>query len=231
MRVGRQTATVRSSRPAGRVVVALLCLGVAAVLVSACQITSGTQFVSHRAPDGVDVFFRVPPHWAIFDTNQIIEAQNGRLGPTQLKQIGSGQWIESMTPRPGATAKNSLGIGKRFPTALVEARVLGTTERDDLSFSTMRSELLGTDPLTATSGFQVLSYTEFADPGGIHGIKMIVNITNSTPVLTFGQVTAVDANTNYIFAVGVGCEASCWGENAGAVTSLLNSWTLKEQSP
>jgi hypothetical protein len=206
-------------------------LGVVALVASGCQITSGTQFVSHRAPDGVDVFFRVPPHWSIFSTDQIIEAQNGKLGPSQLKQIGSGQWIEAMTPRPGATAKTSLGIGKRFPTAVVEARQLGATERDDLNFSSMRSEFLSTDPLTATSGYQVLDYSEFTEPGGIHGIKMIVNITSSSPVLTFGQVTAVDANTNYLFAVGVGCEASCWGENAGAVTSLLNSWTLKEQAP
>lgn len=209
----------------------MLVLGAVALVASGCQISSSVQFVSHRSPDGVDLYFRVPPHWTIFDTDQILEAQNGKLGPTQLKQIGAGQWIETMTPRPGATAKTSLGIGKRYPTALVEARQLGTTERDELSFSTMRSELLGTDPLTATSGFQVLSYSEFTAAGGIHGIKMIVNITSTTPVLTFGQVTAVDADTNYIFAVGVGCEASCWGENASAVTSLLNSWTLKEQSP
>jgi len=161
----------------------------------------------------------------------VLEAQNGKLGPTQLKQIASGEWIETMSNRPGVTAKTSIGIGKRYPTAVVETRELGGTERDSLNFSAMRSELLGTDPLTASSGFEVLNYSEFAMPGGIHGIKMVVNITGTTPVLTFGQVTAVDANTNFIFAVGVGCQASCWGANAGAVTSLLKSWTLKEQAP
>jgi hypothetical protein len=60
---------------------------------------------------------------------------------------------------------------------------------------------------------------------------MIVNITGASPVLTFGQVTAVDANTDWIFAVGVGCQASCWGANASALTQILNSWTLKEQAP
>jgi hypothetical protein len=200
-------------------------------LVSGCQVGSSFQYVSHRAPDGVDLYFKVPPNWETFNTDQVLEAQNGKLGPTQLKQIADGEWIVTMSNRPGVTASTSLGIGKRFPTALVETRQLGTTERDDLNFAAMRAELLGTDPLTASSGFQVLNYSEFALSGGIHGIKMIVNITSTTPVLTFGQVTAVDANTDYIFAIGVGCQASCWGLNASAVTSLLNSWTLKEQAP
>ena len=211
----------------------LVAIGVAALglLLSGCQFGASYHYVSHRSPDGVDLYFKVPPKWSIFNTNQVLEAQNGKLGPTQLKQIASGEWIETMSNRPGVTAKTSIGIGKRYPTAVVETRELGGSERDSLNFSAMRSELLGTDPLTATSGFEVLNYSEFAMPGGIHGIKMVVNITGTTPVLTFGQVTAVDANTNFIFAVGVGCQASCWGANAGAVTSLLKSWTLKEQAP
>lgn len=215
----------------GRLIAIALFCGSLGLVLSGCQVGSSFQYVSHRAPDGVDLYFKVPPHWAIFNTDQVIEAQNGKLGPTQLRQIAGGEWIETMSPRPGVTPRSSIGIGKRYPTAVVESRQLGSSERDSLSFASMRSELLGTDPLTATSGFQVLSYNEFALPGGIHGIKMIVNITGTSPVLTFGQVTAVDANTNWIFAVGVGCQASCWGANASAVTQILNSWTLKEQSP
>lgn len=226
-----RTRPRRVTRKAGRSSLLVVGLGLLGLLLSSCQVGASYQYVSHRAPDGVDLYFKVPPKWAIFDTDQVVEAQNGKLGPTQLKQIANGEWVETMSPRPGVTPKTSLGIGKRFPTALVETRQLGETERDDLNFAAMRSELLGTDPLTATSGFQVLSYSEFSLSGGIHGIKMIVNITGTSPVLTFGQVTAVDANTNYIFAVGVGCQASCWGANASAVTSLLNSWTLKEQAP
>jgi hypothetical protein len=219
------------ARRAGRSSLVVLAVGGLGLLLSSCQVGASFEYVSHRASDGVDLYFKLPPRWAIFDTDQVVEAQNGKLGPTQLKQIANGEWVETMSPRPGVTPKTSLGIGKRYPTAVVETRPLGESERDDLNFSTMRSELLGSDPLTATSGFEILSYKEFTKPGGIRGIKMIVNITGTTPVLTFGQVTAVDANTNFIFAVGVGCQASCWGANAGAVTSLLNSWTLKEQAP
>jgi hypothetical protein len=203
-----------------------------AVLLAGCQVGSSFQYVSHRAPDGVDLYFKVPPNWKIFNTSQVLVAQNGKLGPTQEKQIANGEWIATMSNRPGVTAKQaSFSIGDRFPAATVLVRPLGQSERDSMNFATMRSLLLNADPLTASSGYEVLNYDEFTLPGGIRGIKMIVNITSGSPVLTFGQVTAVDANTNYIFTLGVGCEASCWGLNASAVTSLLDSWTLKEQSP
>ena len=211
----------------------LVAIGVAALglLLSGCQFGASYQYVSHRSPDGVDLYFKVPPKWSIFNTNQVLEAQNGKLGPTQLKQIASGEWIETMSNRPGVTAKTSIGIGKRYPTAVVETRELGGTERDGLNFSAMRSEILGTDPSPPPLASRCSTTANSPCPGASTAIKMVVNITKTSPVLTFGQVTAVDANTNYIFSVGVGCQASCWGANAGAVTSLLNSWTLKEQAP
>ena len=158
-------------RRVGRSSLFVVALGLLGFLLSSCQVGASFQYVSHRASDGVDLYFKVPPHWAIFDTDQVVEAQNGKLGPTQLKQIANGEWVETMSPRPGVTPKTSLGIGKRYPTAVVETRQLGATERDGLNFSAMRSELLGTDPLTATSGFQILSYNEFALAGGSTGSR------------------------------------------------------------
>ncbi len=230
MSVGVGGHSRRASRGARRSLVLVLALG-AGLLVAGCQLGSSFRYVSHRAPDGVDLYFKVPNNWTIFDTDQVLEAQNGKLGPTQLKQLSTGEWIETMSNRPGITAKDSIGIGKRYPTAVVVERQLGASERDSLNFAAMRSELLGTDPLTAASGFQVLNYSDFTGSGGIRGIKMVVNITSTTPVLTFGQITAVDAATNYLFTIGVGCEASCWSLNASAINTLLKSWTLKEQAP
>jgi len=226
-RVLRRLPTGRAGRLVGIVAVA----GAMVVFASGCQITSGVQYVSHRAPDGVDLYFKVPQHWSVFDTKQVLQAENGPLGPTQLKQIAGGEWVEAMTPRPGAKPGSALGYLGKFPTARVVTVPLGVAARDGMNFQAMRSLVLPSDPLTATSGYQVLNYSEFALSGGIRGIKMIVNVTNTSPVLTFGQITAVDAKTNFLFMVTVGCEASCWGENASAVSTLLNSWTVKEQAP
>ena len=229
--VGARIPRARFTSRAARFVAAALCVGVLALTLAGCQVGASFKYVSHRAPDGVDMYFKLPPNWNTFNTDQVIEAQNGKLGPTQLKQISSGEWVESMSPEPRVTAKDSLGIGRSYPTAVVQSDELGASQRDDLNFSAMRSLVLGTDPLTATSGFDVLNYSDFTLPGGIRGIKMIVDITDTSPVVTYGQVTAVDAGTDWVFSVEVSCQASCWGANASAITDLLNSWTLKEQSP
>jgi hypothetical protein len=95
----------------------------------------------------------------------------------------------------------------------------------------MRAEILGTDPLTAGgSDFNVLTYDEFTKPGGIRGSKMIVDIgAQNSPVLTYGQVVEVDPQTNWIFAIGIGCRASCWGPNQGVINQILNTWQVKEE--
>jgi|HubBroStandDraft_1064217.scaffolds.fasta_scaffold65464_2 hypothetical protein len=201
-----------------------------ALLTSSC-LSAGFTYVSHASSDGTDLYFKVPSKWTLFDTDQIILAENGPLGPSQKKQIDASEWLEGMTSQPGATAKDTLSLGNSYPSGIVEARLLPENQRDVMSFSGMRSEILGTDPLTATSGYQVLSYDEFTGPGGIRGVKFTVDITaKNKPTRTWGQVTAVDPQTDWIFAVGIGCLAACWGANSGAIRQVLNSWTVKERT-
>jgi hypothetical protein len=201
-----------------------------ALLTSSC-LGAGYTYISHSSKDGTDLYFKVPSKWTLFDTAQIVVAENGPLGPSQKKQIESSEWLEGMTSQPGATAKDTLSLGNSYPIGIVEARFLPENQRDELSLSTMRSEILGTDPLTATSGYQVLTYDEFTGPGGIRGVKFTVNITaKNKPTRTWGQVTAVDPQTDWIFAVGIGCKAACWGANSGAIKQVLDSWTVKERT-
>jgi hypothetical protein len=73
----------------------------------------------------LDLYFKVPAHWSTFDTKEIIEAENGKHGPTQLKQIAAGDWLEAMSSRPDVTAKESDGLGQRYPAAVVQVQQLG----------------------------------------------------------------------------------------------------------
>jgi len=214
-------------RHAGLVATAM---GAMALLASSC-LGSDYTYISHSSKDGTDLYFKVPSQWTLFDTDQIIVAENGPLGPSQKKQIDNSEWLESMTSAPKATAKDTLSLGNAFPSGIAEARLLPENQRDSLSFGAMRSEILGTDPLTATTGYQVLTYNEFTAPGGVRGVRFTVNITaKNKPTRTWGQVTAVDPQTNWIFALGIGCKAECWGANSGAIKQVLDSWTVKERT-
>jgi hypothetical protein len=164
----------------------------------------------------------------MFDPTQIIEASNGHLTRAQINQIENGEWLTTFSASPTATAKQTDTYGDRYPAGVVLARELGVTERDSWSFASLRSVLLGADPLSGGSQYNVLSYSEFTEPGGIRGSKMEVDITQSNQVVTtYAQVAMVDADTNWVFAMGLGCRASCWGPNQGLLKQVLNSWNVK----
>jgi hypothetical protein len=212
-------------------------LGALALALSSC-LSTGYSFESHRSPDGTNLYFKVPDQWTFYDAKQVIEAKNGPLSQSQINQITSGQWVETVSGSPHATVAESTQFGNRFPTGVIEGRQLSVTERDGLNFSALRSELLGVDPLNTQSGlvtrsgFQLDAYDEFTGTDGIRGVKMVVNIVQKgQPVKTFGQVVAVDPQTNWIFALGIGCQLGCWGSNQGLIKQVLNSWTLKETKP
>jgi hypothetical protein len=200
---------------------------VTALLLSSC-LSAGYTYVNHRNPDGTNLYFKVPAAWTLYDAKQVLESQNGPLGPAQLKQLTTGQWIEAFDASPTPSVANALGLGARYPTGIADAEQLSTDARDSLSFAAMRAALLGTDPLTATSGFQILNYNEFTGAGGVRGIKLVTNITDKTPVHTFGQVVAVDAQTNWLYAIGISCSISCWGSYSSLIDQTLNSWSVKE---
>ena len=228
----------RAPRRAGRRLAPALALGAVVLIATSCSFSTGYSYQSHRSPDGTNLYFKVPDQWTFFNAKQVIEAKNGPLAQSQINQIVAGQWVESMSGAPHPTVSQSLQITGRYPNGIVEGRQLDAVERDGLSFSAMRSELLGTDPLQSASGlvtrsgFQLLTYTDFTKPGGIRGLKLVVNIVNKNqPITTFGQVVAVDPQTNWIFALGMGCKASCWNTNSGLINQVLSSWTVRETRP
>ncbi len=223
-------------RRVGRRLGVCLGLGAVALVTASCfSFSTGYSYESHRSPDGTNLYFKVPSHWTFYNVKQVIEAKNGPLSQSQINQITNGQWVESLSGAPRPTVSQSLQLGTSYPTGVIEGRQLDPTERDGLSYSSMRSELLGVDPLQSAgglvtrSGFQLLSYKEFTGAGGIRGVKFTLNIINKGhPITTFGQIVAVDGQTNWIFALGMGCRASCWNTNSGLIGQVLNSWTLKE---
>jgi hypothetical protein len=211
---------------------AIALLAVAALSLSSC-ISSGFTYISRRSPDATILGFKLPSAWKTFDTQQYLEATNGPISTTEAKNIAQGQWTESFSaaPRPSANF-DSIFEQSKYPVGYAEARPLNAGERDTWSFSSLRSEVLGSDPLESTAvpdPFHVTGYSEFANASaGLRGSRLTTNIKlASGATTTITQVVEVDANTNWVFAIAVGCAATCWGPNNGVIHQILKSWSVK----
>lgn len=204
----------------------------AAVLLTGC-LSSGYSYISRRNPDGTELYFKLPASWKTYDSTQVIEAANSKLTYSQIKQIENGEWLLAFSQSPKFTLKQAGVNGATAPQGEAFARQLSPSERDTFALSSLRSAVLGFDPLAASTGVSVLDYTEFTAPGGLRASRLVVDLSAKTGpvgglVTTFGQVVAVDPQTNWEFGIVVSCRASCWGPNQGLLNQILKSWTVKE---
>lgn len=210
---------------------AILVFALAAALAG-CSGVSGFQYLSHRQSSGSDLYFKVPSGWTVFDQHQLIEQANGPLNKSQLQQIAGSGWLETFVGSSPATVAQSTLINGSHPSGIVEARPLSPNEQDSLSLSSLRTELLPSDPLNPPSPdpYQVLSYSTFTRSGGLRGNKMVVNIKDQNgAVSTFSQVAMVDGHTEWLYLIAVSCKASCYAANHGSISQVINSWNVKER--
>jgi hypothetical protein len=223
----------RRSLRGRRLALPVALLSISALVLSSC-ISSGFTYISRRSPDATILGFKLPSGWKTFNTQQSLEALNGPISSAEAKNIAQGRWTEafSAAPKPNPNFDQTFETSK-YPVGFAEARPLNADERDSWNFSSMRSEILGTDPLASSQTpdpFHVTAYSEFGSTSdGIRGSRLTTNITlASGATTTISQIVEVDADTNWVFAITVGCAASCWGPNSGEINQVLKSWSVKE---
>jgi len=232
---GTTSSSARRLRPRrqerrGRAV-ALTMVVVVGLSLSGC-ISTGFTYISHRSRDATILGFKLPNKWATFDTQQVLESTNGPISSAEAKNIADGEWEEAFSASPHPTADFfATAEHSSYPVGFAEARQLNSQERDGFNFATLRSEILGADPLGGTSPdpYNVTAYTEFARPSdGLRGSSLTTNIKlASGATATLSQIVEVDANTNWLFAITVACTAACWGPNNGVIHQILKSWSVK----
>lgn len=198
-----------------------------AIALSGC-LGTGYTYVSHRNTDRTELFFKVPSRWKFFSDKQIILAANPHITNTQLKTLEGSRWLEAFTPDPKADAKNFGNYQSRYPTGTVFARELGADERQSYSLTSLRTEILSSDPLASNSPDRVLAYREFTGQSGLRGSRMAVDIPISGGrFVTFEQVAEVDEGTNWVYVLAIGCTVSCWRQYGSLVNQVMNSWHVR----
>lgn len=200
------------------------------VLLSGC-LSTGYTYLSHRNPDGTVVYFKLPADWTRYTYPADLRAANGSLSQSQVSQIQGAKWEITFTGAPRSKPNLFNDLSGRYPQGVAFAVQLNPTQRDTFSIASMRSLILGQDPLGQSSGspFTILTYNEFTTSGGIRGSKLTTDIAQPKGLTdTYGQIVEVDPQTNWVYALAIGCRASCWGPHESEIDQILNTWNVKE---
>ncbi len=212
-------ASRRASAAAGLAAVALI--------LSGC-LSTGYSYVSHRIPDHTEMFFKVPSRWRFFTNQQVLLAHNPKISRSQLRTLEGSGWLESFTPNPHASAKSVSNFSTPYPMGEAYSRAIGYDEHQTYSVTSLRTEILSSDPLAGTSPDKVLSYSEFTGPAGLRGIRMLVDVPISNGrYVTLEQISEVDAATNWVDVLAVGCTVTCWRHYGGIVKQVMKSWSVR----
>jgi hypothetical protein len=193
---------------------ALAVIAVIGISLSGC-LSTGFVYISHRTPDATILGFKLPSQWKTFDTKQVLEATNGPISSAEAKNIANGAWEETFSDAPRASADFfAVAEHSKYPVGFAEARQLNSGERDGFSLASLRAEILGSDPLAASSPdpFNVTAYSEFANArDGLRGSSLTTNIKlSSGATATLSQIVE-----------------ACWGPNNGVIDQILKSWSVK----
>jgi len=189
------------------------------------------DYISHTTAGGGDTYLRIPQGWTVYDQSQIYGGQKSRVSSAKLNQIESVSWTDIFTPNGSRLFDPKLGFGSNRPVGVVDAVELTGSTRQNFSLASLRTLILPTDPLGGSSGgyhYKVTAYKEFTRASGFRGSSMTVRITPpSGPVSVLTQDAVVDAGTNWVYFVGVGCTARCFSAYQSSISAIVNSWNVK----
>lgn len=210
-----------SSPPlARRPVVALAATLVVCLLMSACG-GSEYRYVENRTNG---VYFKVPDDWQVFGKEQILKGTS--LTEDQRDRL---RYLAAFDADPQPSLEHGFIEGSH-PFGLVRVRTLSIEERDSFSLAILRNELVNMDEIVdeELGNLNILSKAAITKPKGARGARHVYNVRTDTTNFTVDQTGLVDAETNTVYFLIVGCTSACYDQNRNTITEIADSWTVKE---
>ena len=205
-----------------------------AIVASSCGL-SPYNFFNFTNSSGADMYFKVPQSWSNFGPKDVYSTPQVTLSASQLASIETGNWATVFTAQRATSLSSLTGIFSSAPFGISQATKLSATQRDSFSLATIRKLLLPVDPLSSSNSvggvtYAPQSYNEFVTTNGMRGSRMVVYVKQSgKPTAVLDQVAEVDANTNWVYLIGVGCDLKCFNSNKSTIQTIVSSWSVKER--
>ncbi len=203
----------------------VVALAVAGLLITGCSLAPQYTYVSDSADNA---YFKVPPSWHEVNESSLHSAEG------LTSQEGGYLWSEAYdaSPQPSVTHVFS---ATETPVAYASVISLSATDRNDMSFNSMRDLLL---PVTSEarqaaakdheslSGFASLSDQVLTNSSNDRGIREIFEYDLETTLETFDLTVMTNPATTKLYFLLVQCSATCFAANYPEISQVVNSFTV-----
>jgi hypothetical protein len=203
---------------------------------SASACTANTYRYVDHAVGKTDMYFKVPASWHVLSQADFIEENNPGLSRSQISQFEQGSWIEAYDASPHPSVKDLLNFGATDPFVIAIEHSLSPQQQDSYSISSLRTEILPSDPLSGQTGaggpqYVDPTYSVLTEPGGFVGGQLKVDLVGQNGTYyTYEQKGLINRTTSQVFVIAAGCQAACFGRNQSAISAVLSSWNVRKEN-
>jgi hypothetical protein len=216
-------------------------LGLVALAAAACG-DSSHQYIEN---EDLGVFARLPEEWAVYDTEQLLEAVDAAPASDRaLERVLDRVWFRGFDASDEPTPEGTLELGPSDePRGYVQVQQLSAQERDQINVTGLRAAVLGMDPVAgmpedplASVGqtapdAQVLTDEPATFEGGFHGVHNVYAVPSDSDVAIVDQTALLDETNSVLYVFVVACNETCYFETDNdAITEIVDSWTIQEES-
>jgi hypothetical protein len=206
-------------------------VAVIGLLLSSC----GGNTYTYEGSQADRAYFRVPSDWARFNKQQILVASGLEDSPGANAGFS---FLVGYDAAPQPDVGNLLATSiPEHPTVTAQVRQLSDQARDMLSLSGIRNSVYRVDAAVQGDSADVLEYEELTLEGGVHGLRIVYNISfagnfglsQGNAVLTVNQTSLVDPETRKLYLLIVRCRSDCYTQNQTMIDQIVHSYTVRER--
>jgi hypothetical protein len=202
------------------------------VVLAAAALACTPSGFTYIANSDLGSYLKLPDHWTVFDEEVVFARQTRELPSSVAEQVRQGQWAVAFDADPDPSIEHFFEQFRNpsaYPSGYLRIRALRSEEREEFSEASLRNELVRVDALRGADPSRVRALdSEEIDAGeGTRGVRTIVNFRVDKGVFTLDQSALVDENTEVIYLLAIGCEASCYEQHRSVIDEVADSWTIQ----
>jgi hypothetical protein len=199
------------------------------LVVVGCQPSPYTYV--RNSEDGA--YVRFPSDWHLFNPEEVLgrQAEQGGLTPGLAEQLAQRQWAVAFDADPQPTLDHLFVEPNGHVIGLMRVRRLSEEERDQFSIASLRNEFIDVDEILLTDQGRIepLLSEDLTTPEGLRGLRLRFNIGSpSGEVFTYDQTAYVDAATEKVYLLALGCTVECFEAQRSEIERITESWTIRE---